>query len=159
QHLSDVLGRRPEPSRLMTVIALARKYDRVIGQARQLKAVMEQVREVAKAGGLDEYGDVEIRSRYAKLSNRRFQALDFWLTEVSGKDVRTVDLTPVLIDEDENGVALEYTPIERTTRRGRLFSIAASRAESDREWIAKQFSDPDYASVPTGDRQDLVGVD
>src|SRR5262249_29859185 len=43
RHLWDVLGRRPEPDRLKTVITLARRYDKFIGQARQLKPIMEQI--------------------------------------------------------------------------------------------------------------------
>ena len=136
RHLRDVLGRRPDPAKLHAVIALARKFDKLTGQARQLGAVVDQVHEIAKAGGLDEHGELEICTRYAKLSNRRFQALDFWMTKVSGKDEQNevVDLGPADCPSGPDDVT--GPPIEMTltrSRRGRLFRIAASVSQDERQ--------------------------
>ena len=141
-------------------IALAKKYDKFEGQHRQLKAVVDQIEKIEKVGGVDRHGEIKICTRYAKLSNRRFQARDFWFSEISGKDEQSevYDLGPVSFDEQGAGPSM----LERvtTSRRGRLFRMAASRSAEDRGRLrrASEFGGDEYADL-LNDRQDLIGVD
>jgi hypothetical protein len=73
------------PQDVKSVAALVEEYDQVAGQYLQMKPIRDRLVEIKEAGGLDEHGEVEIRSRFVVTSNRRFQALDFWPSEVSGK--------------------------------------------------------------------------
>src|SRR5262249_30202715 len=141
-------------------IAVARQSDKVIGQACHLRGPMMQLLDLVRAGKLGRDEEVAIRTRYAKLSNRRFQARDFWFSEVSGKAATEI-AEPIDVQhyEDDYGNEIEVETDRVASRRGRLFRVPASRSADEREWIEKQYSDPDYAGVPTDDIQDLVGVD
>jgi hypothetical protein len=137
------------------VAKLVEEYDQMAGQFRQMKPISDRLTEIKGAGRLDFDGEVEIRSRFAKLSNRRYQSLDFWPTEVSGKDVQSEVI----------GVSEQYDAAFRrtTSRRGRLFRIGASRSLSAR-WQAIRRLEAPAALMPEdfpdlADRQDLVGVD
>jgi hypothetical protein len=163
RHLGDVLSRKPklEQAELkQKAISLAKEYDRYIGQAHQLRGPMLQLLDLVRAGKLGRDEEVAIRTRYAKLSNRRFQARDFWFSEVSGK-AATETAEPIDLQhyEDDDGNEIEVETDRVASRRGRLFRVPASRPADEREWIAKHWSDPDYAGMPTDDIQDLVGVD
>jgi hypothetical protein len=169
RHVREKLGRRPDPVQLRRVIALGRKYDKLIGPARQFGAIVEQVREATKAGRVDEYGTLKTRTRYAKLSNRRFQALDFWMTEVSGKQpiTKIVNLGRAGVasgrDDDNDGPDIEVESTETTFQRGRLFSVAASTSAEERrqEFRRRERTWPhaDVNDSHLDDRQDLVGFD
>jgi hypothetical protein len=133
QGIAAARGKREQrDERVKEVVALARKYDKREGQRRQLKAIVEQVEAIEKAGGVDKDGEIEICTRYAKLINRRYQALDFWPTEVSGKD--------------NQRTLMGSSPII-TSRRNRLFRVRASAP------LPNQITDI------LGERQDLYGVD
>jgi hypothetical protein len=155
RHLGEVLAKTPKPERAdlkKRAIALAKEYDKCIGQARQLRGPMTQLLALVRAGKLGRDEEVAICTRYAKLSNRRFQARDFWFSEVSGKAATEIaehiDLEHY---EDDDGNVIEVETDRVASRRGRLFRVPASRPPDEREWIAKQYSDPDYAGVPTDD--------
>ncbi len=162
RHLGEVLAKTPRPERAdvkRRAIGLARQYDRYAGQARQLYGPMAQLRDLVRAGlGRDE--EVAIRTRYAKLSNRRFQAKDFWFSEISGKAAteiaEQIDLGHY---EDDYGNEIEVEVDRVASRRGRLFRVAASRPLAEREWIEKQGGEIAASAPPTSDIQDLVGVD
>ena len=88
KHLGEVLVKAPKAKRAelkARAIAIARQYDKYIGQALQLKGPKEQLADLVHAGKLGRDEEVAIRTRYDKLANRRFQARDFWFSEVSGK--------------------------------------------------------------------------
>src|SRR5262249_13659479 len=105
-------------------------------------------------------GGVGLRRGKGRWRTRRFQARDFWFSEVSGKATTEItELIAVQHHENDDGNEIEVETDRVASRRGRLFRVPASRPEDEREWIAKQYSDLDYAGVPTGDIQDLVGVD
>lgn len=62
------------------VKALVEEYDDLDAQIKQVQGVCQQLREIDANSG-----EIEIRSRYYKVSNRRYQNIDFWPPEVSGK--------------------------------------------------------------------------
>ncbi len=151
RELREKVGRQDKNA----VAKLVEEYDQMAGQFRQMKPISDRLTEIKGAGGLDFDGEVEIRSRFTKLSNRRYQSLDFWPTEVSGKDVQSEVI----------GVSEQYDAAFRrtTSRRGRLFRIGASRSLSAR-WQAIRRLDAPGVLTPEefpdlADRQDLVGVD
>jgi DNA-dependent RNA polymerase len=151
QHLGAVLTKLPKGERAefrKRAVALAREYDRFNGHARQLRGPMMQLLALVRAGKLDRDEELPIRTRYAKLSNRRFQARDFWFSEVSGKSATEMFVPGggVYHFEDEDGNETEVEVDRVASRRGRLFRVAASLPEGEHEWI-------------TEDIQDLVGVD
>jgi len=163
RHLGALLAKAPKADRAglkKRAIAFAKQYDKAIGQASQLYGPMEQLLDLVRAGKLKRDEEVAIRTRYAKLSNRRFQARDFWFSEITGK-------TSSEIAEPTERYSWSTHEIEVTrvaSRRGRLFRVAASRSQRDREISDSQVgmtllhlatSD----SMPTSDIQDLVGVD
>jgi hypothetical protein len=160
RHLRDVLGEKPDQTIKKRVTGLAQRFDKYLGQARQLEPIVYQAVAAKKAGKVDRYGELEICTKYEKLSNRRFQALDFWLTEVSGKDKQSAvhDLGPVGDYDDVGGASM----LEKvtTTRRGRLFRIGASRSAEERAALARdsESGGPEYGDL-LNDRQDPVGVD
>src|SRR5262249_47056421 len=84
--------------------------------------------------------------------------------EVSGKAATEI-AEPIDLQhyEDDYGNEIEFETDRVASRRGRLFRAPASRPSDEREQIIKQqFDDPEdlaLARVPTGDIQDLVGVD
>src|SRR5262249_42028102 len=145
-------------------IAVARQSDKVIGQACHLRGPMMQLLDLVRAGNLDRDEEVAIRTRYAKLSNRRFQARDFWFSEISGKAATEIT-EPIDLEhyEDDYGHEVQVETDRVASRRGRLFRAPASRPLDEREQIIKQrFDDPEdlaLAGVPTAEIQDLVGVD
>jgi hypothetical protein len=145
------LRKKVGPQDKRTVDKLVEEYDQVAGQFRQMKPISDRLAEIEAVGGLDEQGEVEIRSRFAKLSNRRYQSMDFWPTEVSGKDVQSEGVA------EHEGVEI----VRKTSRRGRLFRIGASRSAEERERREKGYvMEGFYADWPElHDRQDLVGVD
>lgn len=169
-HLRKVFGRCPDDETLEAVIAFARTFDKCVGRASQLAVVRDQAREAVNAGRADAHGELLIRTRYAKTWNRRFQALDFWATEVSGKqpitEMTTVNLGPAgypsgPYDAPEPDIEEEVT--STTVQRGRLFRVAAFESAEERENERKRreyyeagfnLDDPLLE-----DRQHLVGVD
>jgi hypothetical protein len=167
RHLGEVLSKVPKSERAelkRRAVALAREYDRSIGQAHQLRGPMTRLLDLVRVGKLGGDEEVAIYTRYVKLSNRRFQARDFWFSEVSGKAAteiaEEIDLQHY---EDDYGIEIAVQTDRVASRRGRLFRVPASRPSDERESIIKQqFDDPEdlaLAGVPTADIQDLVGVD
>jgi hypothetical protein len=150
------------PSRRKTIAILWQKYHAAHGPFMQLKDVRNQLQTIAADGGPDDGGFVQIRSGFYKLSNRRYQAKNFWPTEVTGRDYRS-DLVAVAqsggqITVDADGTqwrdAGHPALSSVTSRRGRWFRVAETGLENayaDKyDWL-----DPDWA----GDRRPLVGVD
>jgi hypothetical protein len=129
------LGRRPDEAVLDEIKALQKKYNRLEGQVRQLGAVVGQIDEIEKARGVDEQGEIAISTRYTKLVNRRYQALDFWPTEVSGKDKRQT--------------LMGQFPVTRG-RRGLMFRADASAKPNTGNVVADLLGD---------ERQELYGFD
>ena len=142
-----------------TLTDLVKKYNRCAGWAQQLEPVAEQLK---RMGAVD--GELKIRSKFAKLINRRYQSRDFWLTEVSGSQEVTefVNLGPdpsAPDDVPETDVEIEQT----TVQRGRFFRIGAFAPAEDRfrELRAREHTWPesDLDDPRLYDRQSLVGVD
>jgi hypothetical protein len=162
KHLGDVLAKAPKAERAelkRRAIELAREYDKYISQAIQLKGPKEQLAALVHTGKLGRDEEVAICTRYAKLANRRFQACDFWFSEVSGKPATDlIEESGGGHFEDEYGHEIEVVDERVASRRGRLFRVAASRTLAEREWIEKQGGEI-AALTPTEDMQDLKGVD
>ncbi|MGH7391931.1 MAG: DNA-directed RNA polymerase [Candidatus Rokuibacteriota bacterium] len=167
RHLGEVLAKTQEAERakLKTrAIALAKQYDKYAGQARQLYGPMMQLLALVRAGKLGRDEEIAIRARYAKLSNRRFQARDFWFSEISGKAATEIaELLDGGYVEDEDGNEYEASVDLVTTRRGRLFRVAASTSAEERERRAREnernYPFESYDPKLLDSRQDLVGVD
>jgi len=152
------------------VAQLVKEYDRVTGQLLQLKPIGGQLQGV----DLDAEGEVEIRSRFAKLSNRRYQSLDFWPTEVSGN---RQSMESEEIEWHEFGDDIPSGPYDiwrptvvmrKTSRRGRLFRMgsmwsAEERARRAQDQVDAQGGVDDEGvplkARPAPGRQELVGVD
>jgi hypothetical protein len=129
------------------VKSLIEEYDDIDGQIRQMQGVCQQLREIDSAPQ-----EIEIRSRYYKVSNRRYQNADFWPPEVSGEDATKQNL--ILAEPLGRFPGLSVD----TTRRGRLFLVAATRPRSLATSINRLRplgGDP----IAAGKRVPLVGVD
>jgi ribosomal protein S18 acetylase RimI-like enzyme len=137
--------------------ALLVRYDRARAQLDSVAGVRDRLRALA-VGRVPEDGHVTIRSRFRKELNRRYQAVDFWPAEITGKAFQRdlfAEAEPVrtVIDADgrrstrfSNSAAL-YTV---TSRRARWFFVPATGLEAlyagyDDDW--------------TGESRPLAGVD
>jgi hypothetical protein len=125
-----------------TLKGLVEEYDEVNGQFLQLRDV--RVRLIDSANGAIE-GHVQLKSRFYKLVNRRYQAANFWPVEVTGKDIQTVVL--------EEGTQSRL--LKTSSRRGRWFSAESKFEKLGWEWEGAEEWGDDWA----GDRRPLVGVD
>jgi hypothetical protein len=144
---------RKDAEAVKAIDALVAEYDKVNGQFLQMRGVRDQLAEID-----DEREEIKVRSRFYKLSNRRYQSRDFWPTEVSGK--KSTEQTVVVGEYEE----LDGRPVElkrTTSRRGRFFRIDASVSREERERLERWAERADEI-IPAGllaDRQDLVSVD
>jgi hypothetical protein len=167
RHLREVLSRTPKAEQAelkQKAISLAKEYDRYSGQALQLHGPMAQLLDLVRAGKLGGDEEVAICTRYAKLSNRRFQARDFWFSEVSGK-AATETAEPIDLQhyEDDYGNEIAVETDRMASRRGRLFRVAASTTDEEREQRLREndrnYPFEQYNPDLLDSRQDLVGVD
>jgi hypothetical protein len=156
-HLHRRLRAVPAPS-LPGAKALLVRYDRARAQLDGFADVRDRLRALTNAEGrVLEDGHVAIRSRFRKELNRRYQAVDFWPAEITGKAFQR----DLLAEADPAGTATDadgrrWTGFSRpalytvTSRRARWFSVPATGLED----LYAEFDDG-----WTGERRPLVGVD
>ena len=78
--------RQLQPDEVPRVRTLAHQYDAARGQFTQLKGVRDELRALKTAGRITA-GDLQIKSSFYKLVNRRYQPTNFWPAQVTGKDI------------------------------------------------------------------------
>jgi hypothetical protein len=134
-----------------------REYHKMLAQAEGDVTALKAIQAQLKDAKVDNYGDIAIQSRFYQTLNRRIQAANFWLTEVSGKHVHvfaashpdavpvekilyepiSADRPPTIVSDAASDPGLRLVRVlvyeaddnffGETSRRGRLFSVDASR--------------------------------